>query len=152
MKNIKGRVRNLSARAAQFKSALDSAPTKAAEWRQAIVKTVGEFQQLKDDFLVGTTAFPELLQQITSARDVITEAGYYLVRVDMEVGLNPRLTILLDREEEIDLGELRSLEQRHHGNFALRGLLSAMIKAEEMAAKAHLPGMTYYALAVEIAG
>ncbi len=150
MRNIKGRIQNLSTKAAQFKAALESAPTKAAELRQAIVQTVGEFQQIKDDFQVGTPAFPEVMQQITSGKDVITEAGYCLDRLEMEVGLNPRLTILLDREEEIDLRTLRELQKKHEGNVALRSLLTAMVKAEEMAVKVHLPGMTYYALAVEI--
>ena len=150
MKTFRKRYEDIRDKATQLKQVLDAAPGKAAELRKVITQTVGEFQQLKDDFQIGTGAFPEVMDQITQAQDVFVEAGYRLEKVDMDVGLNPRLTLHLDREHEVRLIDLKALRQLHDSAIAVRSVLDALIKAEEVAAKVEIPGMTFRSLAVEI--
>jgi len=150
MKKFRKKFQDLSQKAAQIKQALEAAPGKVAEVRQLITQTVGEFQQLKDDFRISSSAFPEIMEQITAGAEVLDETGYRLDRLQMEVGGNPRLIVHLNREEETSVRSLHELQEKHQGNVALRSILAALIKAEEMAAKVHLPGMTYHALTVEV--
>jgi hypothetical protein len=150
MKKFRKRFQDLSQKAAQIKQVLETAPGKVAEVRQLITQTVGEFQQLKDDFRISSSAFPEILEQITTGAEVLDETGYSLDRVQMEVGGNPRLIVHLNREEETSASTLRDLQTKHQSNVAFRSILAALMKAEEMATKVRLPGMTYHALTVEI--
>lgn len=150
MKKFRKKFQDLSRKAAQIKHVLEAAPGKVAEVRQLITQTVGEFQQLKDDFRISSSAFPEILEQLTAGAEILDETGYSLDRVQMEVGANPRLIVHLNREEETSVSSLRDLQTKHQSNVAFRSILAALIKAEEMAAKVHLPGMTYRALTVEI--
>jgi len=142
--------RSLSQRAAQFKAALDAAPAKVAEVRQIITQTVGEFQHLKDDFRISSAAFPEVMEQITSGAGLLNETGYSLDRVEMDMGVNSRLIVHLNRDNATSVRVLEDLKERHQDNVAMRGLLAALLKAEELAAKVDLPGMTYGELAVEV--
>jgi hypothetical protein len=150
MKKFRKKYQDLSSKAAQFKQALDSAPGRVAELRQMLTETVSDFQGMKDEFRIGSAAFPEVIEQISSHAEVLDETGYSLTRIDMDVGVNPKLTIHLDRDEETGVRTLEDLQRKHGDNVALRSLFSALIKAETMAAKVDLPGMTYEELAVEI--
>lgn len=150
MKKFRKRFQDLSQKAAQIKHVLEAAPGKVAEVRQLITQTVGEFQQLKDDFRISSSAFPEIMEQLTAGAEILDETGYSLDHVQMEVGGNPRLIVHLNREEETSASSLRDLQTKHQSNVAFRSILAALSKAEEMAAKVRLPGMTYGALTVEI--
>ncbi len=150
MKEFKKRYENLRDKASHFKQIIDTAPARAAEMRQVITQAVGEFQSLKDDFQVGTGAFPEVMEQITNAQDVFQEAGYELDRVEMEVGLNARLVLFLDREREVNLESLQVLRAENEKRVAVRSVLDALIKGEKVAARVDIPGMTFRTLAVEI--
>jgi hypothetical protein len=150
MKKYRQRYQDLSQKAAQLKQTLQAAPSVATELRQVITQTVDELKQMKDDFRIGESAFPEVLAQITGAEQVLEETGYALDRVEMEMGVNTRLIIHLNRHGETSERTLRALQQKHQDNIALRSLLTALIKAEELAASVGIPDMTYRELAVEI--
>jgi len=150
MKKIRQRYQNLSQLAADLKQTLQTAPSAAGELRQVITQTVDELKQMKDDFRIGESAFPEVLAQITGGEQVLAETGYALDRVEMEMGVNTRLIIHLSRHGETSERTLRALQQKHADNIALRSLLVALIKAEELAARVGIPDMTYRELAVEI--
>lgn len=150
MKKFRKRYEDLRSKAEQFKQVLEAAPAKAAELRQVITRTVDEFQQLKDDFRIGSAAFPEVLQQIAARSDALDGTGYSLNRVEMEMGVNARLIVHLNRDEETSAQTLEALRQQNQDNVVMRSLIAALIKAEEVAARVNLPGMTYRALAVEV--
>ena len=70
MKKLIQSIRQLGAKAGQFREAMESAPDQAAEWQNAFRQTVGQLQTLRteveadimdlkspdDDSLVGTLA------------------------------------------------------------------------------------------------
>lgn len=150
MRKIRQKYQDLASKAAKFKEALDQAPGRVAEMRQMLHETVGDFQEIKDEFRISSTAFPEVIEQITEGAHILDETGYSLDRIDMDMGVNAKLVVHLDREEETSLRTLEKLQKEHQSNVAWRSLLAALIKGEAMAEKVDIPGMTYSTLAVEI--
>ena len=158
MKKFISTLQNLSARAAQLQAAVQSAPPKFAELREAVAMTAGQLQQLRSEVEQGITelkadddeALTDSLREINSSVLVFQQAGYELAAVDMELSPLHQLVVHLDRMEDVSIRKLRSLlDSNQHRKFTC-GLLGSLIRAEEMADQIDLENLVYYRLVANI--
>jgi len=158
MKKLVTRVQNLGQKAAQLQQALKSVPPKIAEIREAVALTTGELQQLRADVqssvagLVAhdTAGLSQALREINGGTEVFQQAGYALAGVDLELSPSQRLTVHLARLEHADEATLKSLIAANQSRRTVSALLSALLRAEEMAGSMQLTGLVYAELAVHI--
>jgi hypothetical protein len=158
MKKFALRVQNLGQKAAQIQQAIKSVPPKIAEIREAVALTTGELQQLRADVqssVAGLTAHDTAslslaLKEINGGTEVFQQAGYALAGVDLELSPSHRLTVHLTRIEDADEATLKSLIAANQSRRSMQALLSALLRAEEMAGSMQLTGLQYEELTVHI--
>jgi hypothetical protein len=158
MKRVIHRIQALGEKAAQIRTAVESAPAVASSIRDAVSVTAGQLQQLRADVQAGVSGLRvededrllAALREISDSTDVLGQAGFGLAGVDVELGLLRRVVVRLQKLEDVSLSRLRSLHGSSAGKFAVQALLNALIKAEEMADKVDLPDLTYRELIVDV--
>jgi len=157
MKNFINKVQDLGKKAAEIKQAIQSAPAKAAEVREALTMTAGELHQLRADVqanLNGLRATGEdrLLQAMREINDntyTFEEAGYELTGMDLDLNLNQRLAVYLQRFEDVPHVKLRALLAKE-SRETIKSILSGLLKAEESAANVELTHLNYDGVIVHI--
>lgn len=158
MKKFISRVQDLSQRAAQLQQTLQSAPAKAAQIREAVAATTGQLQQLRSEVQTSFTGLrtdnddklTESLLEIDGSAELLLQAGYHLDGVDMDLGINRRLIVRLEKVEDVPHGTLRSLIAANQSKPALHGILSALLRAEGLADRIALTHLTYQTLIVDV--
>jgi len=158
MKKFVHKVQEIGNKAAQIKAALESVPPKVAEVRQAVAATASQFQQLRNDVQSQVTALRadsedkliETLREIDCSVATFREAGYELFDVEMELGIPQRLIVDLEKVEDISHSRLRTIAAANEGNKTTHAILSALLKAEEMADRVDLANLTYRRLMVYV--
>lgn len=158
MKRIVRRVQTLNERAAELTAAAGQLPKRVAEMREVMTATTGQLQSLKTDIQVNVADlvmnreddFAAALAEITSHAPVLAEAGFLLDGLDIEVSPTQRVVVQLVRIGDAEPGEIEELMQKHQGRTTLRAILSAMLKARDVAASIRIDGLDYHQLLIGI--
>jgi hypothetical protein len=157
MKNILSRIQRLGQKAVQVKLAVQAAPGKAAEMRQAVLMTAGQFQQIGAEMKASLTGLQTnndeerliaSLREVDAGAGTFAEAGYLLRGVDMELGPAQRLVVRLEKVAESSASAIRLLAASHQTQKTVHALLLAILKAEELAGKVDLGDLVYRELSV----
>ncbi len=158
MKKLIQRLQPFGEKAAQVQHALETATQRAAELRESVAVATGTFQQLRGDVeksVQGLRADTEeqlvqTLRDVQEAVPVLRQAGFELRGVDIELGLNRRLLIHLERGEDVQAAFLRQLIAENLSHRTIHGLLTALLEAGELAEKIHLGDLQYCELILGI--
>lgn len=158
MKKFVHKVQEIGNKAAQIKAAIESVPPRVAEMREAVAATAGQFQQLRGEVQSNVTSLRAdseekliaTLKEIDANAGAFREAGYELYDVEMELGIPQRLVVHLEKLEDVAFHRLRSVAAAHESQVATHAILSALLKAEEMAERVALMNLTYHKLIVYV--
>ncbi len=158
MKRIVRRVQTLNERAAEITAAACQLPKRVAEMREAMTATTSQLQSLKTEIQVNVADlvmvreddFASALAEIASHAPVLAEAGFLLDGLDIEVSPTQRVVVQLVRIGDAEAGEIEELIQKHQGKTTLRAILSAILKASDVAASIKIDGLDYHQLLIGI--
>jgi hypothetical protein len=157
MRKFITKVQELGKKAVEIQQAIHAAPAKAAEIREALTMSAGEFYQLRADVqssVNGLRATNEdrLLQAMREVNDstyTFEEAGYELTGMDLDLTLTQRLAIRLQKFEDVPHVKLRALITKEVSE-TIQSILSGLLKAEESAANVELTHLKYDGVIVHI--
>lgn len=158
MKRFAQKVQRLSRRAAELQQVVQGVPPRIVEIRDAVTAASTQVQKLRSDIAasVGTlrsetdAQLIATLQALDSHATVLGAAGLRLDRVEMDLGPHRRVVVRLERIEEVPTAAVQQLLAEHRDVPAVRALLTAALKAGELAAGVNLTGLVYTYLTVEI--
>lgn len=158
MKKFVSKVQRLNQKAADFRQVAENAQPKIGELREAVISAVGQVQKLRSEMAAGVSPLRAendghlvaLLREIDGASAVLAEAGVRVAEVEMDLGLNRRLIVRLDRLERVEPARLRALLNTHDQEPALKALLNALLNADELAKTIELTHLNYQRLTVEV--
>lgn len=158
MKRMIRRVQDLGQKASQLKQALEAAPAKAAELRESVLMTAGQFQQMRHDVQSTMTGLrvdsedrlAQALREINGATSTLLEAGYELTGVDMDLSPVQRLVVHLEKIDHASEQTIRSLLSANSGRQTVYALLSALAKADAVSEKVRVPDFTYRELLIHL--
>jgi hypothetical protein len=158
MKKFVQKVQEIGNKAAQIKSAIESVPPRVAEVREAFAATAGQFQQLRSEVQANVTALRsdneehlvETLREIDGQAATFREAGYEIYDVEMELGIPQRLIVDLEKVADVSHSKIRLLASANQGHQATHAILTALLKAEELADGVNLTNLTYHKLIVYV--
>ena len=157
MKNFIHKVQALGRKAGELRAVVQSAPGKAAEIRQALTMTAGEFQQLRADVqsnVHGLRATNEdhLLQAMREINDrtyALEEAGYELTGLELDLTSSQRLAVHLRKFDDVPESTLRSLMAKETV-ASVKSILAGLINAERTAANVELTHLKFAGLVIHI--
>ncbi len=158
MKNITSKVQRLSQRAAELRQAIESVPPKISEMRGALSAATGQVQKLRADILsnVATlraetdTQLIAALREIDDNADVLAQAGCLLERADMDLGPTRRVTVNLERVENVDAPTLNHLIAVNTQRPVIHAILQAIAKADQLSEQVELKELTFTKLAIDV--
>ncbi|HEY1109084.1 MAG TPA: hypothetical protein VGE76_10645 [Opitutaceae bacterium] len=158
MKTITGKVQRLAQRAAELKQLAESVPGKVAEARATLATATADVQKLRADIIssVGTlraetdTQLITALREIDGSADVLAEAGYLLERTDLDLGPTRRVTVTLERVEDVDEIKLKHLISANAHAPTLHALLQAILKADQLTGSVDLEELNFTKLTIDV--
>jgi len=158
MKKIISRIQSFGDKAAQFKAAVQSVPPKVAEIREAVTLTAGQLHQLRSDIQTSFTGLrvndderlTVALREINDHTETFARAGFHLAGVDMDLGINRRLIVHLEKVDDVSQSNLRSILTANQGRETIRALFEAILQAEQLAGKMELSHLNYHKLIVDV--
>ena len=117
MNKLVSKVQRLNQKAANLRHVIENVPPKLGELRQTVTAAVGQVQKLRAEIVSGVSSLRSendeqlvrRLREIDEGSEVLEEAGVRLAEVEMDLGLNRRLIVQLERFERIDPTQLRAL-------------------------------------------
>lgn len=157
MKRIPEKLQRLSQRAAELRQTLQNVPPKIVAVRESVAAATAEVQKLRADVLSSVATLRAetdeqllgTLREIDGGVEVLAEAGCRLDRVEMDLGPARRLLVHLSRTSEVAPETVRALVVAEK-QPAVRALLTAIEKADELAARVELVHMRPAKLVVVI--
>lgn len=158
MKKILRRAKDLSDQAERVRELLETAPERIEQAKSIVTLTTNQLQQLRTDVQasiagLGADTGDDVTAAVTELNEgapTFLRAGYALAGVDLELGLAPRLTAHLERVGEVGLHALRAMLAPNSDRRVIHGILSALVKAEELAASTHLEGLEYSEVSIQV--
>jgi hypothetical protein len=155
MKQFISKAQNLGRRAAGLSQAVQALPMHAAKIREAVTMTGGELHQIRADVQSNIHALRadsedhllRTMREVSDHATVFEQAGYELIGMDLDMALNQRLAVHLDRFEIVSHAELRTLVERQ-SCATVRSILAGILKAEETAANVELSHLQFVGLVV----
>lgn len=155
MKQFIDKAQNIGRRAAELRQAVKNLPGQAAKIREAVTMTGGELHQLRADVESSIHALradteERLLKTMREVNDhalVFEEAGYELTGMDLDMAVNQRLAVHLERFEEVPHADLRALFDSQRCE-SVRSILLGILKAEETSANVELSHLNFVGLVV----
>lgn len=158
MKTITGKVQRLAQRAAELKQLAESAPAKIAEARATLATATSDVQKLRADIIssVGTlraetdTQLISALREIDGSADVLADAGYLLERADLDLGPTRRVTVTLERVEDVDEIKLKHLISANSHEPTLHAILQAILKADRLTGSVDLEELNFTKLTIDV--
>ena len=158
MKKFINKIQHLSQKAAQFKQAIESAPPKIAELREALAASAGQLRQMRADVQSTVTTLRtdsderliQALREIDESVAEFREAGYELDDVEMELAVPQRLVVHLEKVADVSSSIIRSLLVRNESRQTVHAILSALAKAEELADGVDLRNLGYHKMMVTV--
>ncbi|MBX3732040.1 MAG: hypothetical protein KF791_05550 [Verrucomicrobiae bacterium] len=158
MNKIQARLESLRRKADQWKQVIESAPAQAERLRVAVNTAAGQFQQLRSE-VQGAVAglrmhddrhLAAALLEIHEHQAAFLRAGYELAGLDLEPGIAPRLMVHLERLDDVGTSTRRAVLEETRQMPTVHALVSAILKAEEVAAGVRLTGLAYCKLIVQV--
>lgn len=145
-------------KALQLKRAVDAAPARAAQLRDAVAVTTGQLKQLRTDVESTVAALradsegslAETLVELDGSIELLARAGYELTGVDMEQGPAPRVIVHLEQLTTARTEPLESLRAECAGQRLTDAILGALSRAEEMEEGIHLSDLAFHGLIVHV--
>lgn len=158
MKTITGKVQRLAQRAAELKQLAESAPAKIAQARATLTAATSDVQKLRADIIssVGTlraetdTQLIQALREIDGSADVLADAGYLLERADLDLGPTRRVTVTLERVEDVDEIKLKHLISASSHAPTLHAILQAILKADQLTGSIDLEELNFTKLTIDV--
>lgn len=158
MKTITGKVQRLAQRAAELKQLAESAPAKIAQARATLTAATSDVQKLRADIIssVGTlraetdTQLIQALREIDGSADVLADAGYLLERADLDLGPTRRVTVTLERVEDVDEIKLKHLISANSHVPMLHAILQAILKADRLTGSVDLEELSFTKLTIDV--
>ena len=158
MKKMLHRAKELAEQADRVRELLESAPERIEKAKGIVTLTTSQLQQLRTDVqssIAGLRA--DTGDAVTAAVNELNEgaptflcAGYVLSGVDLELGMAPRVTAHLERVEEVGIPAIRELLAPNSDRRVIHGILSALVKAEELAGSTSFEGMEYTEVSIQV--
>lgn len=158
MKKMLHRAKELAEQADRVRELLESAPERIEKAKGIVTLTTSQLQQLRTDVqssIAGLRA--DTGDAVTAAVNELNEgaptflcAGYVLSGVDLELGMAPRVTADLERVEEVGIPAIRELLAPNSDRRVIHGILSALVKAEELAGSTSFEGMEYTEVSIQV--
>ena len=151
------RAQELGKKAAELSQAVHALPAKAAQIREAVTMTGGELKQLRSDVQTSLHALKAeseehllgSMREINDHAALFEEAGYLLNGMDLDLALQQRLTVYLEKTSGQSQAVVRGLISRS-ASPTIRSILSGILKAEETAANVELSRLVYSGLEVHV--
>ena len=158
MKKILRRAKDLADQAERVREFLETAPERIEQAKGIVTLTTSQLQQLRTDVqssIAGLRAdngddVTAAVEELNEGAPTFLRAGYALAGVDLELGLAPRLTAHLERVNEVGLHALRAMLAPNSDRRVIHGILSALVKAEELAVTTHFEGLHYSEVSIQI--
>ncbi len=158
MKRISDKVQRLGQRAAQVRQTIESLPPKLTHMRSAVANTTLEVQKLRSEIMtsVGTLRAENddqliaALREIDGGKETLAAAGCSVGTVDLDLGPTRKLVVRLWRSGRVSGPALRGLLEANADKPALKSLLIALQKADELTARVDLQHLVHNRLTVEI--
>lgn len=158
MRRMISKMQALGEKAAQVKKAIDAAPAHAAQLRQAIHMTAEQLHTVRDEVELavhglraeGEAQISDALSELNEHALTLEEAGYEMVGVEMELSPVQRLIVKLEQFEEVPEPNLRLLISANNSRPTIKSLLTAISKANQIAAATELKYLTYRELIVHL--
>lgn len=152
--NLFAKIQALGQQAAR----LQQAPGKVGQIAQAITLTSNQlldlksglrstFDQLKAD---GEEPLLRVVQEIHEARDILREAGFELVGLDLELNPAPRVQLRLKPVHDADPDVVKRLIEAHPERRQLNGILTALVRSTQIAEKIQLGELQHQEVCVGI--
>jgi hypothetical protein len=156
MKKFITKVQDVRQKAANLAQVIESAPAKAAELREAVLATAGQMHQMRrtvQEAAHGLVANDEerllaALHELDQRAETFHEAGYELENVEMELAVPQRLIVHLEKLAEVSPARIRALADANRSYPTTHAILTALLKAEDMAGKVELEHLTFHQLTV----
>lgn len=158
MKKMLRRAKELSEQAERVRELLESAPERIEQAKGIVTLTTSQLQQLRTDVqssIAGLRAetgdaVTGAVRELNEGGQTFIRAGYALSGVDMELGIAPRVTAHLERVEEVGIPAIRALLTPNSDRRIVHGILSALVKAEELAESTQFDGMEYTEVSIQV--
>lgn len=157
MKRFIHKVQALGKKAEELKTVINTLPGKAAEFRESITMTAGELQQIRSSVqgsLKGLQVSTEdhllkAMREINDHTGTFEKAGYELTDLELDLGMAQRLSVHLQKFEDVPHATLTALHSRQTVD-SVKSVLSGIIKAEEAAANVDLTHLKYNGLIIHV--
>jgi hypothetical protein len=158
MKKFVSKIQGFGQKAQEIRQMVASAPPRFAELRESVLASAGQIQNLRADVQAAVTTLRtdseerliEALREIDASADTFRAAGYHLDDVEMELAIPQRLIVHLEKVTDVGASTLRSLVSANASRPTTHAILSALVKAEEMADKVDLTNLGYHKLMVHV--
>jgi len=158
MNKITSKLQKLRQKADMLKRALDSAPEKAAQFRESVLMTAGQLQQMRADVQSSVTGLradngdrlTQALKEINDSAETFLQAGYELTGVDMDISPVQRLIVHLEKIENVSESTLRNLLASSSGRQTAYAILAALAKADVMTGKVNLSNLNFREVVVHV--
>ena len=152
------RAKELAEQADRVRELLETAPERIEQAKGIVTLTTGQLQQLRTDVqssIAGLRAdtgdaVTAAVRELNEGAPTFLRAGYALSGVDMELGIAPRVTAHLERVEEVGIRAIRELLAPNSDRRVIHGMLSALLKAEELAESTQFDGMEYTEVSIQV--
>jgi hypothetical protein len=158
MKKMLRRAKELAEQADRVRELLETAPERIEQAKGIVTLTTSQLQQMRTDVqssIAGLRAdtgdaVSSAVHELNEGAPTFLRAGYAMSGVDMELGLAPRLTAHLERVEDVGIPAIRALLAPNSDRRVIHGVLSALVKAEELAASTHFDDLHYCEVSVQV--
>lgn len=158
MKKMLRRAKELAEQADRVRELLETAPERIEQAKGIVTLTTSQLQQMRTDVQASIAglradtgdAVTAAVRELNEGAPTFLRAGYALSGVDMELGIAPRVTAHLERVEEIGIPAIRALLAPNNDRRTIHGILSALVKAEELADSTHFEGMEYTEVSIQV--
>jgi len=158
MKNVFGKLRQLGHKAVELQRAVDAAPARAAQLREAVLHTREnletvrlELQQTVQGLRADTsTSLAEALVELDANLDAFERAGHELVGIDFSPGLTATLSVRLRWFAPVEEVAMKSLLREYTDRKTVHTVLTTLRQAGDMAESLSVTGLHYDSLTVEL--
>lgn len=99
---------------------------------------------------LGVEAIQSTVAEFNAIRPLFARVGYKVGKVQLEIGLTPKLIIQLQQFAGADDAEFDALLAEHQGNKVLTTLVSALRQASALQARIKFQGMRFAEVEVEL--
>ena len=137
-------IKNLKAKADKIRATIEEGSTTLRELREEVEGTVEKLKVDSEEKLMDTVT------EIQESTDVFEEAGYELIGLRIEMGVNPKVVPRIRRIQDISDREFRRLIKKHEDREVVAALLTAIRKAEELEDKVSIKNLELCNFEIEV--